>query len=237
MTRFGRAASAAIIVLAGATHALAGSVSGLVTNESGEPLSGIHVEIVNQTFRMEDLGYSIKAETVTDANGHYTVSTDRLTPGEYYAHAYEIVSNSGRDMNVDLMAHDERSFVPHAVTVRNFTAGVVEFSEEMPYGNAGVFVLNNAIMDFTDLAAAEVTLVEVATGRSFVKAVRSTGEGLVVTGIPFGTYSASVSLDGRPMLVSLWGPGLPDSFGQSVVHDFTMGYAGNQFQVAVKPAQ
>jgi hypothetical protein len=68
-----------------------------------------------------------------------------------------------------------------------------------------------------------------------VKTVRSTGEGLVVTGIPFGTYRAEVRVNGQPMQIRLWGPGTPDEFADSATHDFTMGWLGNQFQVAVKP--
>lgn len=87
----------------------------------------------------------------------------------------------------------------------------------------------------TDLDAAEVTLIHVETGASYVKRVRPTGEGLVVTGIPFGTYRAEVRVDGQPMRIRLWGPGTPEEFADSVTHDFTMGWLGNQFQVAVKP--
>jgi len=68
-----------------------------------------------------------------------------------------------------------------------------------------------------------------------VKTVRPTGEGLVVSGVPFGTYRASVALHGRPMRIALWGPGHDGMFHPSVVHDFTMGWLGNQFQVQVRP--
>ena len=104
----------------------------------------------------------------------------------------------------------------------------------LPYGNGGVFVLDNAIGDFTDLAAAEVTLVEVGGERRYVRRVRPSGEGLVVTGIAFGTYQASVTLDGRPLQVALRGAA-DAGFGPSVTHDFTMGWSGNQFQVVARP--
>ena len=110
-----------------------------------------------------------------------------------------------------------------------------EFTDDDPYGNGGVFVLNNAVGDGTDLSGAEVTLENVASGRRVVKTVRPTGEGLIVSGIPFGTYRASVSLGGRPMQVALWGPGHDGTFHPFVVHDFTMGWLGNQFQVQAKP--
>ena len=88
-------------------------------------------------------------------------------------------------------------------------------------------------MDFTDLAAAEVTLVEVGGGgRTYVRKVRPSGEGLVVTGIAFGTYRASVTLAGRPLRLALWGE---ETYGPSVTHDFTMGWLGDQFRVMAQP--
>jgi hypothetical protein len=227
------------MALFAASIASAGSVSGLVVDESGAPVAGVHVEIVNRTISAEDLltyGQSIKAEATTGVDGRYMVDTSALPViGEYGAHAWQIVINGGREFNIDLVPEDPANFAIDGDVVRNFTDGVVEFSEDLPYGNAGVFVLNNAIGDFTDLGAAEVTLVNEGDGKTYVKTVRASGEGLVATGIPFGTYRASVTLAGRPMQIALWGPGHGDSFGPSVVHDFTMGWAGNQMQVQVKP--
>jgi len=227
------------ITLLAAGRSPAGSVSGIAVDESGAPVAGVQVEIVNRTISAEDLltyGQSIKAQATTGTDGRYFVDTDFLPAiGEYGAHAYRLVMNGGRPFNIDLLPEVPAGFAIGSDVVRNFRVGVIEFSEDLPYGNAGVFVLNNAIGDFTDLSAAEVTLVEQASGRSYVKSVRSSGEGLVATGIPFGTYAASVTLDGKPMQIALWGPGHGDSFGRSVVHDFTMGWAGNQMQVQVKP--
>jgi hypothetical protein len=227
------------MVVVSTIASVAGSVSGIARDEAGAPVAGVRVEIVNRTIGAEDLltyGQSIKAEATTGPDGRYSVDTSALpTIGEYGAHAYEVVINGGRAFNMDLVPEDPASFAIGGDVVRNFTAGVIEFSEDLPYGNAGIFVLNNAIGDFTDLSAAEVTLVNEANGKTYVKPVRASGEGLVATGIPFGTYRASVALAGKPMQVALWGPGQGDSFGPSVVHDFTMGWAGNQLQVQVKP--
>jgi len=64
--------------------------------------------------------------------------------------------------------------------------------------------------------------------------VRPSGEGLIVSGVPFGTYKASVTLDGKPMQIALWGPNHDGRFHPTIVHDFTMGWLGNQFQAQVK---
>jgi hypothetical protein len=239
MNRLGGIVVAAAALLARVGVAAAGSVSGQAVDEDGAPLAGIHVEVVNGSYQSEQiLGYgaSIKAETVTGADGRYRIDTDDLPPGEYSAHAYRVVLNGGRQLDVDLVAEDSSAFASNAATIRNFAAIMIESSEALPYGNGGVFIVNNAIGDFTDLGAAEVTLASVETGKTYVKTVRSTGEGLAVTGIPFGTYRASVKVAGQPMQIALWGPD-SGAFSSSVVHDFTMGYAGNEFQVQVKPQE
>jgi hypothetical protein len=221
-----------------APSAFAGSVKGVVTDGQGNPLAGVQVEVVYQTYNADKLmgyGASIKAEAVTGTDGRYMIETDRLPPGIYSAHAYQVVVNGGRKTNIDTIAEDPSTFAGNADTVRNFKAGIIESSDDMPYGNGGIFVVSNAIMDYTDLSGAEVTLIDSRTGATYVKTVRSTGEGLAVTGIPFGTYRAFVSLGGQPMQIALWGPGESGVFAPSVEHDFTMGYSGNQIQVVVKP--
>lgn len=221
-----------------ASSSIAGAVSGRVTDESGTPVPGVTVEVVYQTYNSDDLpntGASIKASALTNGDGRYNISTDTLPPGEYSANAYHAVKNGDRDIIVDFRAEDSGTFAGNADTVRNFTGGYYESSEENPYGNGGIFVVQNAIGDFTDLSKAEVLLVNVETGNSYRRKVRSTGEGLVVTGIPFGNYFAAVWLDGRRMQMRLWGPDEPDEFSDLVDHQFTMGPLGNQFRVAVKP--
>lgn len=230
------AAAAALLVSGGA--AFAGSVTGIVVDERGAPMPGVNVEVVYQTFRADQLnnsGASIKASAVTGHDGRYAISTDHLPPGEYAANAFEVVANGGQEMVVGVVADDGTTFAGNADTVRNFTGGIIENTPDMPYGNAGVFVLNNAIGDFTDLSAAVVTLINTETGKVLVKPVRPTGEGLAITGVPFGTYEVGVSLEGEPLQVRLWSPDAPPEFGPTVTHDFTMGWLGNQMQVAATP--
>lgn len=223
--------AAALALLA--TPGLAGSVSGLAVDEDGMPLEGVNVEIVYQTYNADKLmgyGASIKAQTKTGPDGRYAVSIDHMPPGEYSAHAYTIENNGGRPVNIDLVPDDPATFASTDRTVRNFSGGYYEFTDENPYGNGGVFVLNNAVGDYTDLSSAEVTLENVATARRIVRTVRSSGEGLIVSGVPFGTYRASVTLAGRPMRIALWGPDHDGLFHDFIVHGFTMGWLGNQLQ-------
>lgn len=228
--------AAGLLASGGWVHA--GSVSGVVVDDSGAPMAGVTIEVVYQTYRADELngaGASIKASAVTGGDGQYAISTDGLPAGEYAANAFELAVNGGQEMVVSLVADDSTTFAGGADTVRNFTGGIVENTPELPYGNAGIFVLNNAIGDFTDLSVAVVTLTNTATGKVLVKTVRPTGEGLAITGIPFGTYEVAVSLDGTPLQVRLWSPDAPPEFGPTVTHDFTMGWLGNQMQVAAQP--
>lgn len=177
-------------------------------------------------------GQSIKVAGKSGPDGRYALSLAHLPPGEYSAHAYQVVVNGQRQLTFSLVAADTKTFGGHQAAVRDFRRVMVESSPDMPYGNAGIFVIENAVMDYTDLASAVVTLSPQAGGPSTVRMVRRTGEGLVVTGVAFGTYRASARLGGKPLLLQLRGSDA--EFTQSVVHDFTMGYLGNQLRVFAK---
>lgn len=238
MNRLVALTAAALACILATASAFAGDVTGRAVDEDGQPLAGVQVEIVYVTYSADDImgyGESIKVETETGPDGSYAVDLSHSPPGEYYAHAYQIVTNGGRPFNIDLLPDDAATFASTSRTVRNFTAGIIEFSEKYPYANAGVFVLNNTIDDYTDLAGADVRLENVESGRVLERGVRSSGEGLVATGIPFATYRVSVTLGDRPLQLSLRGPGIEQSFGSSVTHDFTMGWPGNQMVVEAKP--
>lgn len=228
----------AAMLVAFAQAAVASTVTGLVTDENGAPVAGVNVEVVYQTYGSDDLPYggeSIKETAVTGEDGRYSVSTDRMPPGIYSAHAYQVVVNGSRQINLDFRPDDDNTFGSHEDAVRNFKGGFYESTPDNPYGNGGVFVLERSIDTDTDLSGAEVTLTNTATGQVIVRTVRPTGEGLVVTGVPFGTYRAEVTLGGQPLRISLMGPGFAEDYAASVTHDFTMGWLENQFRVMAKP--
>ena len=228
----------AVMLVASAQATLAGTVTGLVTDENGAPVAGVNIEVVYQTYNSDDLPYggeSIK-QTVTSAeDGSYSASTENMPPGIYSAHAYQVVINGSRQVNLDFRIDDEATFGSHEDVVRNFKGGFYESTPDDPYGNGGVFVLERSFETDIDLAGSEVTLTNTQTGQKIVRTVRPTGEGLVVTGVPFGTYRAEVSLDGQPLQISLMGPGIAEDYASSVTHDFTMGWLENQLRVMAKP--
>ncbi|MBX9455648.1 MAG: carboxypeptidase-like regulatory domain-containing protein [Rhizobium sp.] len=228
----------AAMLVASAQAASAGTVTGLVTDRSGAPLAGVNVEVVFQTYNADDLPYggeSIKQTAITDESGRYEISTESLPPGIYMAHAYQVVVDGGRSINLDFRAQDDSTFGSHEDVVRDFTGGYYESAPDDPYGNGGIFVLERSIETDIDLLGAEVTLTNTATGQTIVRTVRPTGEGLVVTGVPFGTYRAEVTLNGQSLQISLMGPGISEDYAASATHDFTMGWLGNQFRVMAKP--
>ncbi len=155
-----QAALALVATLVASASACAGSVSGAAMDEAGEPLEGVHVEVVYLPYRADQLmtyGASIKATAITSEDGRYEIDISRLPPGEYAAHAYMVVENGGRQTHMDLVPDDSATFASTDQTVRNFTGGYYEFTEDNPYGNGGVFVVTNEIGDYTDLTGAEVT--------------------------------------------------------------------------------
>jgi hypothetical protein len=226
------------MIAASPQASLAGSVSGRVVDESGVPVGGVTVEVVYQTYNSDDLPYggeSVKQSAQSDETGRYTIFTDRMPPGLYSANAYQVVVNGSRQINIAFRTSDPEIFGSHEDVVRDFTGGFYESTEDDPYGNGGVFVLERSIGTDLDLSAAQVTLTDTVSGKTIVRTVRATGEGLVVTGIPFGTYSAQVTLEGRPLQISLMGPGIDETYATSATHDFTMGWLENQFRVMARP--
>lgn len=228
----------AMMLVASAQASFAGTVSGTVTDESGAPVAGVNIEVVYQTYNSDDLPYggeSIKQTVTSGEDGSYSVSTENMPPGIYSAHAYQVVVNGSREINLDFRIDDNATFGSHEDVVRNFKGGFYESTADDPYGNGGVFVLERSFETDVDLAGSEVTLTHTETGQTIVRTVRPTGEGLVVTGVPFGTYRAEVSLDGQPLQISLMGPGISEDYARSLTHDFTMGWLENQFRVMAKP--
>lgn len=114
---------AAIIVLVlASTPAIAGTLTGMVSDVHGNPLSGVHVEATYQSFGADDLfgyGASVKAVGVSGGDGRYHIDLGHLPPGEYAAFAYRYVVNGGRQMVVNFVPDQATNFAGNATIVRN----------------------------------------------------------------------------------------------------------------------
>lgn len=186
--------AAAALWAAGSHAQSAGGVRGRVTDDQGRPVAGAQMRAYYQSYGGGQLqhGGSYNRGAVTDRDGRYSISLQGLPPGIY--------SVSGTKEGVNLTPQRDETFGSHVMSIRNFTHGYVESTDDDDYGNGAIFVAENAIGDYTDLTGLEVTF-RSRDGRVITKTVRRTGEGQSVTGIPFGTYEVSARLNGRPVRI------------------------------------
>jgi hypothetical protein len=212
-----------------------GHVVGRVTGEDGKPLAGAQVTATYQSYggaRAMRYGASHSRTATTDASGAYRIRLDDMAPGEY---AVSARGPNGVTQQWPLVAGDAANIDNRSASVRNFSWKVVEQSAGDPYGNGGIFVVESAIGDYSDLSEAEVTLWPLTGGRTIVGRVRRTGEGLVVTGIPPGRYRASVRLGGRTVQINRGGIDDPnDPFVPSIEGSLTGGVSGNILRVRAR---
>jgi hypothetical protein len=215
-----------------------GHVVGRVTGEDGRPLAGAQITATYQSYgggRAMRYGASHSRTATTDASGAYRIRIDDMAPGEYSISAHGPVRADGATQQWPLVANDAANIDNRSASVRNFSWKVVEQSADNPYGNGGIFVVETAIGNYSDLSEAEVTLWPLTGGRTIVGQVRRTGEGLVVTGVPPGRYRASVKLGGRTLQINRGGMDDPnDPFVPSIEGSITGGASGNIFRVRAK---
>lgn len=212
-----------------------GHVVGRVTGEDGKPLAGIEISATYQSYgsgRAMRYGASYGRTVTTGADGSYAIRLDTLAPG-----AYSVTAHGRRDgIAMPLLPENAALVASNEAATRNFRWVVVEQTPDNPYGNGGIFVLEGVIGDATDLSEAEVTLWPITGGRTIIRRVRRTGEGLVVTGVPDGRYRVSVKLNGQPLLINRSGLASPDDpFTPSLEGRFDGGPTRNQFRVRAKP--
>lgn len=191
------AAVAATTVLA---QAKGGVVRGRVTDEGGRPVAGATVTATYQSYGGGALQYGgrYNRQATSGADGRYAIALNGLPPGEYSA--------SASWKSVDLIPENDANFASNAQTVRNFRYAVVERTADSEYGNGGMVAIENEIGDYeTNLADVVVTATPRNGGPAITRPVRQTGEGWIITGLPFGAYTVSATYNGRPMRVKLWG--------------------------------
>src|SRR5215217_4051634 len=118
-------------------------------------------------------------------------------------------SVAGSHQGMSLTPENDATFASNAQAVRNFRHGIVESTADDDYGNGG---------------------------KTITRKVRRTGEGLTVTGIPFGGYRITARLNGRPVQLKLWGPEIFDRpFAASVDGKVQSGVMSRIMRVYVQP--
>jgi hypothetical protein len=207
-----------------------GVVSGRVTDDGGRPVAGATVIATYQSFGGGGLLYGgrYNRQARTGPDGRYAIALGGLPVGAYAV--------AGSHEGMSLIPETDATFASNAQTVRDFRHGVVERTAADDYGNGGVFVAENDIGDYSDLEGLEVTLVPLGGGKTITRTVQRTGEGLSVTGLPFGAYRATARLNGRPVTLKLWGPDVFDRpFAASVDGRVRSGVASRILRVYVRP--
>jgi len=224
----------AFVSVLAATDALAqaksGVVRGRVVDEGGRPVAGAVMIATYQSFGGGGLMYGARynRKATTGADGRYAISLSGLPMGEY--------SVAGSHQGMSLTPENDATFASNAQAVRNFRHGIVESTADDDYGNGGILVTENNIGDYSDLDGLEVTLVSLNGGKTITRKVRRTGEGLTVTGIPFGGYRITARLNGRPVQLKLWGPEIFDRpFAASVDGKVQSGVMSRIMRVYVQP--
>ena len=220
-------AVAATTVLA---QAKGGVVRGRVVDEGDRPVAGAVMTATYQSYGGGQLQYGgrYNRQARTGPDGRYAIGLAGLPPGEY--------SVTGSHQGMSLTPENDATFASNAQTVRNFRHGVVESTADDDYGNGGIFVAENAIGEYSDLSNLEVTLTSLNGGKTITKKVRRTGEGMTVTGIPFGAYRVTARLNGRPVQLKPWGPEAFDlPFAASVDGRMQSGLMTRIMRVYVQP--
>ncbi len=115
-------ALATAVLFASVPNAQAGSVSGIVVDDTGAPVGGIHVDLVEThgAGKRPANGDGIKDTDITDTHGHYDIPTDTLPPGRYAVYAYQAMVFDGEERIVDFTADDSSTFTGDTDTIRNF---------------------------------------------------------------------------------------------------------------------
>lgn len=219
---------AAVIALSAvACQAQSGGVRGRVVDGQGRPVAGAQIGVYYRSFEggQRLYGGSYNRQTVTGADGRYSLSLTGLPRGEYVV--------SGSVNGIDLLPDNPATFASTVASVRNFTHRLVESTDDNAYGNGAILAVDTDIGDYTDLAGLELTIRARSTGQVYTRQVRRTGEGYAVTGLPFGEFEVSGRLAGRAVGMRPYsGEG---SFGPSVILSVRSGAVPPVMRAQVKP--
>lgn len=211
LERFGRIVTATLVLGAFATFAARPAaqsssapwtVTGRALDAGGRPVAGAFVEARQQIVGQDPT--TIPAyRGRTNAQGIYSISV-RGAVAPLSVSGRAVVTFDGDEYELDLVPTNAAPFVGASGAVRDL---------RLAANNRFVsVVVQQAIGDAFDYGRVRVRLESVgrlidgSTNKIVTSALRQTGDGWEVEGVPIGTYKVTATLDGEPLSVS---PPLP----------------------------
>lgn len=207
-----------------------GYVVGKVVDQNGKPVRDAEIFVGYQSLGGGTEGYGASHHRTgkTGPDGTYRVQIGNMAMGEYSVSGKAYLMQGRQRVEMNLVPDNPKNFANNAATVRNFRLKFAETTADSSYGEGGMVLVSNAIGDYdTSLADVEITLRPVGGGAAIARPLRSTGEGYVATGLPFGTYEITATHKGRPLLI-----GTDDEMGRSYTSEFKR-YGPGIYQIRV----
>lgn len=202
------------------------TMRGTVVNAGGQPVPGAEVWADNTLY------YNSNVLGTTDAQGRYSISLPRDSPGTWRAGGKLHKQYNGQWYDVSLEVNDESAFAADAGAVRNFT---LKISGERPGGGYyGGVIWPDANYSDGDFEMGQVELTLTPDGPlldgSSGEVLKRTLDGSSVANVPLGKYTVAARYvpagsTPRAMLVSprdvtSWGQTVSIMFGKHPEYGF-----------------
>ncbi len=176
-----------------------GFITGKVTNAQGDPIEGVEVDADNTIADNSNL------ITRTDANGNYKIDVSLLaTTWHVTAHAH--LQYNGYTATIDLVPDNDDAVPGLQGGVRNFTLKPKPVTQQDPYGNLGLIIIDEATGEFSiDFSKVQVTLTPIgkladgSTGAAHTFNLTQTNSGWLIPNVMWGTYAVTATFDGQPL--------------------------------------
>ena len=183
----------------GGTH----SVTGKVTDASGQPLAGVNV-IIEHTVWTNSYVFG-----TTDANGMYNVTVPAEPAGDWTAKAKLTISAYGQDYTFDLAPENTDVFKSGQAVVRNFTwklsgakpDGSGYYGAHVDFYQFGSDVPMDQVKVVFTPADAAATLIDGSPVPTFERSIEDVAGTFMVKDIPIGSYNIKAVYPGKTLLL------------------------------------